>query len=42
MIQIQVRYDEPAEKQVAEFYQRRILEEGIASAVPVVVVQRKI
>lgn len=41
MIQIQIQYDEPHEKELAEFYQSRILEEHIASIAPVVVVQRK-
>ncbi|MCX9011760.1 MAG: hypothetical protein OIN66_11640 [Candidatus Methanoperedens sp.] len=39
MIQIQIRYDEPEEKELAELYQSRILEEHITSVVPVVIVR---
>lgn len=38
MIQIQIIYDEPSEKEIAEFYRGRILEEHIATLTPVVVV----
>ncbi|CAG0950405.1 MAG: hypothetical protein OIN86_13545 [Candidatus Methanoperedens sp.] len=41
MIQIQIQYDDLKEKELAEFYQSRILEEHITCIVPVVVVQRK-
>ena len=41
MIQIQILYDRPEEKELAELYQSRILEERVASLVPVVVVQKK-
>lgn len=40
MIQIQIRYDEPEEKELAELYHSRILELIPAPGVPVVLVQK--
>ncbi len=42
MIQIQIRYDEPEEKELAEIYHGLILELIPAPGVPVVLVQRKV
>ncbi len=41
MIQIQIRYDEPEEKELAELYHSRILELIPAPGIPVVLVQRR-
>lgn len=39
MIQIQIRYDEPEEIELAEFYKNRILEAHITDIAPVVTVR---